>query len=323
MVCVALACTGWLSAAIASQADALASIGVTGYAATPAPSFSGATWQDGVVNPISAPPGVFAYSADVPASTNAALNLALAVSVAPAPQQPPVPLLASVSSLADLGGGRLGVTAGTGNTSVVDSDGSVSTAFTVARVGAAFGLGLDLVMPWSGDPAPTVPVTLRLTLNGTVLDLPNDADITLRSTLRLSNVAFGPKEAVNDFSTSIASKAISLSGDLVSPTCSTTYGVCAWSFALYASIEGVGQISLGPSSIEGIAAGDGLDFSDGASIQLLVPAGARVTDGISGTTYRWVTAVPEPSGAVLMAVGLVGLGLVRWNRRPIACQNAA
>lgn len=112
---------------------------------------------------------------------------------------------------------------------------------------------------------------------------------------------------VDAFGTSLSGRVVSLDATLIDPECSTSRGLCAYWFSVYAALEGLGEVPLGGKTLALAGAGDALDFDSGtrgARLQLLVPSGATVTSVISGQGYPWISPVPEPSSAALLLGGL-------------------
>lgn len=302
-----------------AAASAYTTLGLTGLADFGPPAFSGGSWQDGVFAPIAPPPDAYAWNTSPFGLTQASADLALLGAVAPAPGAPTVPVSGAARASADLASGRMGLAAGTQLLPVTSASGGAVSAFSAANVSAEMGEAFDVLVPFAGGAPGPVQVRLQLTLSGQVLDAVNDASVALRATLRLNHVAEGTAgvlQQVQSYWAGLVGDVITLDATLVDPTCSAALGVCGYFFSVYGALESVGAVPIGAISYAFVAAGDQILFDDGAALRLFVPADAVVTTVTTGQARAWVSAVPEPSGLALWAVGLLGLaGLGLRGRR--------
>jgi hypothetical protein len=299
-------------------ASAYTTLGLTGMADTSPPSLSGSSFQDGVFAAVVPAVGAYAFFANPYGTTQASADLSLLGAVPPAAGAPPLPLSGAARASADLSSGRLGLTASTQLINVAQPSGTAS-AFSAAYAGAEMGEAFDLLVPFTGAPPGPLQVQLQFALSGLVLDAPNDGTVSLRATLRLTHVAEvvgGVLEQTITYGAGAVNDRLSLTATLIAPECSTKYGVCGYYFSVYGSLESIGTVPIGPVSYAFFGAGDAIHFDDGASLHLLVPTGAVVTDVSTGQGRAWVSAVPEPATVGMWVVGLLGLAMVRRRSGP-------
>lgn len=293
-----------------------ATIALTGLADTDPPSFSGASWVDGVTTPVSPLAGVYSTYANPFGLRQAGVDLAMLGAAVPSPGAAAVPVIGVARAAGDLMTGQMGLTMGTQRQEVTRAGGGVVSAFSAGSAWVEMGEGFDLLMPYAGGAPDPVHVRLQFTLSGEVIDAVNEGSVGLRATLRINHVAEGNAgvlEQVLTYGNGTVNDVITLDATLVAPECSALHGLCGYYFSVYGALEGFGQVAIGAGLYSAVGAGDQINFDNGGSLRLLVPAGAVATTVVTGQPVGWVTAVPEPTMAALWAAGLLGL---IWLRRP-------
>lgn len=316
-----LAAGSGFAAAGTVQADT--SIGVNGLASLGTATVNGQQTIDGVLTPLP-PLTTLGASLSVSGVAGAGAQQSISVPVVPAPGAEPLNLPGSATARADLPAGTLGLAVSTAWVPVVSASGSELSAFTVGYAGVQMAETFDVRVPLDLAASGPLSVTLRMQLSGTVLDLANDAELGLRSTLKLNNVlpvgtSGGPLGVTrqDEFTSSVAATTLVIRGVLQDGACSVTLGVCGYVFGAYGALETFGRYGLAGYSFVGVAGGDGLDFLDGARLSLELPAGATVTTLDGQAAPAWVGVVPEPAplSLWLVAGGLASLARVRRMKK--------